>query len=359
MSVAVMQPTHHLPAATASPSGWTAAVARALLRAPLLVKLLGANLLIVVAAIVEEFLVPGAPASVRLAGVLVLSFAVTTILVWLALRPIAMLEETAEKVSAGDYGARVQVSPIADHSIAHLSATLNRLLDRVEADRARIQYLAGRSVRARDIERESVARELRDSLAQMVSGIALQIAAVRRGNTDPEVDRQLEAARRLVEDLTDQMRGVAETLYPGTIGEFGLLNALRALGRIIERRSNVIIEVDSASFDASLSPAVAGALFRVAEEALRNVAQHSQARHARVLLTADATDVKLEIEDDGRGLDIRAHDPFQAGLGLFSARAVLTLAGGEVQVSGAPGRGTRVTARIAHQASTPRPWQAT
>jgi signal transduction histidine kinase len=56
--------------------------------------------------------------------------------------------------------------------------------------------------------------------------------------------------------------------------------------------------------------------------------------------------VCLEVEDDGRGMDLRTRDPVQAGLGLFSARAVLALAGGELQISSAPGLGTRVVARV-------------
>ncbi len=347
---------HQFPTVT---SGLLARWVTPLLRVPLLGKLLGANLLIVIAAVAENYLLPGEMALTRPANVLVLSFGATAVLVWLALRPLALLEATAKRVSAGDFGARVTLSPVADRAVMQLSVTMNRLLDRVEADRARIQYLAGRSVRARDIERESVARELRDSLAQMVSAIALQIAAIRSGKIDAETDRKLESARQLVEDLTDQMRGVAEALYPGTISEFGLANALRALGRVMARRANVTIEVEADTFDVPLSPAAAGALYRVAEESLRNVTQHSQAMHARLLLAADAAGVKLEIEDDGRGVDITTNDPLHAGLGLFSARAVLALAGGELQLSGAPGKGTRITARIPHTALNQGLWRPT
>lgn len=356
MTSAALNPEGSSP--TASPAGaWKCVVAwvAPILRTPLLGKLLGANLVVVLAAVAEHYALPGTPVAFRLATVLLLSFGVTALLVWLALRPIAQLEATADQVSAGDFNARAPVSPIADHNIARLSATLNRLLDRVQADRARIHYLAGRSVRARDIERESVARELRDSLAQMVSGIALQLAAARLSNSDPAVDQQLERMRQLVEELTDQMRGVADTLYPGTLGEFGLVNGLRALGRIMARRSRVHFEVDAEPFQTQLSPSAAGALYRVADEALRNVGQHALARHARVLLRSEDGVVRLEIEDDGRGVDVQASDPLQAGLGLFSARAVLALEGGELQISGAPGRGTRVTAWVPTDTSTARP----
>ena len=330
----------------------------AFLRVPLLGKLLGANLLIVLGAVVEPYVLPAMSASLRLSATLLISFAATAVLVWLALRPIAQLEATADRVSGGDFKARVPASPIADRDVARLAATLNRLLDRVESDRARIEYLAGRAVRARDIERESVARELRDSLAQMVSGIALGLASVQQRIADPDVDRQIESTRVLLDDLTEQMRSVAEALHPGTIGEFGLGNALKALARIFSRRSNVIVDVE-AHADLDWPPAVAGALYRVADEALRNVVQHSQAASARVALAADASHVRLDIEDDGRGFDVQSRDPLHAGLGLFSASALLALAGGELQISAAPGRGKRVTARITRPATPGRTWRAT
>ena len=345
--------------ANAGPQGSAARLVAPVLRVPLLLKLLGANLLIVAAAFAEQFLFPGSSALARSLSILVLSFGATALLVWLALRPISLLEATADKVSAGDFGARVKLSSVADNAVMQLSVTMNKLLDRVEADRARIQYLAGRSVRARDIERESVARELRDSLAQMVTGIALQISAVRRGKLDSDTDLQLESTRRLVDELNDQMRGEAEPLYPGTISEFGLANALRALGRIFARRSTITIAVDADSFEVPLSPAVSGALYRVAEEALRNVTQHSHAMHATMTLASNEDGVKLELEDDGRGIDIKTHDVLRAGLGLFSAQTVLALAGGELQVSGAPGKGTRVTARIPHKSLGQGSWRTT
>lgn len=316
-----------------------------LLRVPLLAKIVGANALLLVMALLVHELFPGGSIVAELVIVLVLNLVVSGILAWLALRPVAELELTAERVSSGDFTARVQHSPLADRDILKLSTTMNRLLERVESDRARIQYLAGRSVRARDIERESVARELRDSLAQMVSAVGMQLAAARRVATNPEVLAQLDTTSVLIQQLTDEMKSVADTLYPGTLGEFGLRNALDVLVRRMSRRSKVKIDLESGMFDARLSAQAASALYRVADEALRNIVQHGDARHARILLHSNGH-VVMEIEDDGRGMDMRAQDPLQAGLGLFSAKAVLALAGGELQISSAPGLGTRVVARV-------------
>ncbi len=317
-----------------------------LLRVPLLLKLVGANAGVLLIALVAHWLRPDVSDSVELAGALLLSFGATTFLVWLALRPIVELEATADRVADGDFSARVPASRLADRDAQRLADTMNRLLERVDADRARIQYLAGRSVRARDVEREAVARELRESFAQTVAAVSLQLAAAQRVNGDAEVEQQLERARDLVKQLTQEMRDVADTLYPGTLNEFGLLNALRALGRRTQRGARVDVTVTGDLFTSRLSSQSASALYRAADEALRNLSQHASATTARVSLRSEGSDVVLEVEDDGRGMDLRRADPLQAGLGLFSARAVLALAGGDLQISSAPERGTRVVARV-------------
>ena len=326
----------------------------AVLRVPLLWKLLGANVLLVGAMLAAHAARPGTSTVVELVALLVASFIASGALAWLALRPVAQIEATAQRVSAGDFAARAPRSPLADREMLRLSDTMNRLLDRVEADRARIHYLAGRGVRARDIERESVARELRESFAQTLAGAAMQLAAARAASTAAPVRELLDQTRGALELLTDEMRSVAETLYPGTLTEFGLVNAIEALGRRVSRRSGIRVGVDAGLFTARVGPRAASALYRVAEEALRNVEQHAQAAVARVVLRSNG-EVVLEVEDDGRGMDMRDSDPLQAGLGLFSARAVLALTGGELQISSGIGHGTKVTARVPAAAAIPRP----
>ena len=317
----------------------------ALLRIPLSGKILGANLALLVMAAVGHEVLPPESTMLQLGTLLAASFAVSGGLVWLALLPITNLEDVAHRVSQGDVEARVPSSPLADRNIARLSATMNRLLDRVTADRTRIEYLAGRSVRARDIERESVARELRDSLAQTAAAIGMEISAARHSCMDAQAKDALGAALLHINQLTEDLRSVAETLYPGTLSEFGLRNALNALARRVGRRSSLAIEVDSGIYDTRLPVPVACALYRVADEALSNVEQHGNATHSRITLRSNGY-ISLDIEDDGRGIDMTLNDPLRSGLGLFSARAVLALVGGDLQVFSAPGKGTRVSAKV-------------
>ena len=351
MSSIAIEPTafRPAPAGASPPAGRTR---WSVLRVPLFWKVLGANLVLVLGMGIAHLILPDPSPAVELAILLVLNFSITGFLVWLALRPLFSLETTAKRVTDGDFSARAPRSPLADRQMLSLTSTMNRLLDRVEADRARIHYLAGRGVRAREIEREAVARELRESFSQTLTGIAMQLAAVERMHAGNGMAESLQSTRAMIQDVTEEMRSVAETLYPGTLSQLGLVNAIEALARRVSRRSGLVVEVEAACVARdTLPPPAASALYRVAEEALRNVEQHGHARNALVTLTCNAH-VELTVEDDGRGIEMRENDPLQAGLGLFSAKAVLALSGGELQISSGPGLGTRVTARVpldAHQ----------
>ena len=315
-----------------------------MLRMPLIGKLLGANLLIAFAALGAEVIwaEPGALALVCLA--LATSFTVNTILVRVALSPLDEIESVARRVSAGDFSARSRLSPIADHQIARLGDTLNRLLDRVDADRARIQQLVRESLRLRESERESLAEELREATAQQLSGLALQLAAAVNANKDPDVAETLNAARDIASQMVEEVQLVAEAVYPGLLGEFGLPPALEAIARHVARRSPVDVTVD---VDACIKPiplAVVTALYRVAEEAVRNVECHAHAGSVWITLSCDGRAIRLQIEDDGIGFDVGAAERTSTGIGIFRARELLAHAGGELQISSAPGSGTSVVA---------------
>src|SRR5512133_3848330 len=175
-------PTHPVPltrAPAASPSRRTAVAAprparallRAVLRVPLLGKLVGANVLVLAAAFAVLALHGGVAVHglVVLAGALLVGVALDFVLVWLALRPLHELEAVADRVWRGDLDARVVPSLIADRSTARLGGTVNRLLDGLAHDRARMRELVAETIKAADGERSRIARELHDSTAQTLA----------------------------------------------------------------------------------------------------------------------------------------------------------------------------------------------
>jgi signal transduction histidine kinase len=103
-----------------------------------------------------------------------------------------------------------------------------------------------------------------------------------------------------------------------------------------------------------MSDATAAALYRVAQEALRNVERHARAESARLTLRADGAHVILDVTDDGRGFDVAEAEARRPGMGLFSMRERLGLVGGALDVHTSPGRGTRVRARAPRDSFAPR-----
>jgi signal transduction histidine kinase len=326
--------------------------ARAALGVPLTMKLVGANLLVAAAAAVA--LAAASPDGgprvdyLILGGALIAALAANTALVTLALRPVWELEATAARVWRGDFSARVPASPVADAAMARVGRTVNLLLDALDADRARLRALAAQTISAQDAERSRIARELHDSTAQTIAALTYQLAAAARDVDDPALARRLAEIRDLAGDALEEVRVLAHTIHPRVLDDLGLAAAMAWLARRTREHSGLDVEVAYAAdvgADA-LSREAAATLYRVAQESLRNVERHAGATSARVSLTRDGDDIALDIADDGRGFDLAEAEARRPGMGLFSIRERVALVGGALHIDTAPGRGTRVRARV-------------
>jgi signal transduction histidine kinase len=319
------------------------------LEVPLRWKLVGANAIILIAAGAALWAGRDRPVSQSMpviAGALLLSFVVNLLLVHIALRPLASLEETARRVRRGDLAARVGRSAVADRDMTRIGQTINLLLDGLTSDRTRMRQLAAKVIRAQDDERARLARELHDSTAQVLAAAMLQLsAATPRAQGDPELAQSLETLRQLVAAALEEVRTMSHAIHPRVLDDLGLVAALEWLAR--QTRQSAALEVDvEAAFDAEIAPMSAAALYRVAQEALRNAVTHSGASHVRVWLTGDRSVATLEIVDDGSGFDVEAAEARRPGMGLFSIRERVALVGGSVEIHSVRGRGTRVTATV-------------
>lgn len=317
---------------------------RRALQVPLLLKLLGANALIALAALAVS--VPSR-ASAELVFVwvaLAASFAISTLLVRLALLPLDELEEVALLVSNGDFSARVRGSPTADGQVRRLGEAFNRLLARVNTDRAHVRHLVRESLRARELERAGLSHQLRETTAQQLAALTLQLAAARNACKGGEAEPMLRAAHDIASGMAEDVRRIADSVYPGLLGRFGLYPALEAIRSRARERSGLEVTVDAARCQRALPLGVTTALYGVADEAIRNVEQHACAHAARIILESRGNRVELRVEDEGTGFDPELTERQYNGLGLFRARELLAHAGGDLQVISAPGHGTRVIA---------------
>ena len=319
------------------------------LRVPLLGKLAGANLIIVVAALLavmaeRRSILPGT--AVPILGIaLGLSLVVNLALVYVALRPLTDLETTAARVSGGDLEARVAPSILADRDMARVGTTLNTLLDRLTEDRERVRRLAAQVISAQDEERARVARELHDSTAQMLAALMLQLGVAAKESASPALDERIAMLRDMAAEALEEVRNLSHTIHPRVLDDLGLAAALEWIAR--QTREQESLDVEVFADDGQAIPKLpASVLYRIAQESLRNAVRHAQARRVELWLRRGPGTATLEVVDDGRGFDVKRAEERRPGMGLFSMRERVGLVNGTLSLVSAPGRGTRVVATV-------------
>jgi two-component system sensor histidine kinase UhpB len=209
--------------------------------------------------------------------------------------------------------------------------------------RAELRRLAGRIVAAQDEERRRIARELHDDLIQRVAALGIGISRLADGPPE-ELRGRTARLHAQVEHLADGIRSLSHRMHSTVLEHAGLVPALRSLCQEYARLEGLAAEFHARDVDVGLPPELAGALYRIAQEGLRNVARHSGARVARVTLARVDGSVELEVADEGRGFDPAAMAA--EGLGLVSMAERAHLLGGTFEVRSAPGEGTELRARI-------------
>jgi signal transduction histidine kinase len=203
-------------------------------------------------------------------------------------------------------------------------------------------------VQAEEQERARLARELHDEVGQHLTALGLGLQAL--SDVAPpgsEVDRRAGQLRELVASLSQEMHALAIRLRPKALDDFGLKAAIDAYVDAWSQRSGITIDLHATSIE-RLSPNVESAIYRVVQEALTNVARHSRATRASVVVERRDGQVVAIIEDDGRGFDARSGGDLRehGGLGLLGIHERASLLGGSAQVESTVGTGTTVIVRI-------------
>lgn len=321
---------------------WIRRMTWRILGIPLVAKLIGANVLIVASALVVQTVAFAGRRAELLTVMVALASAlvVNLVLVRLALQPIEELEDLAHRVSEGEFEARGIPSLFADKDLAKLRNTVNDLLDSLARERKRIQDLGAEVVRAHDTERASIARELHDSIAQTLAAVRFQLAAAGRDEDASSIRNRLAAANGMISAAMEEIVTVSNSLHSRVAEDLGLDAALGTLARQVEDRSGIAVQVEVSPRAAVIAPADSATLFRVAEEALREMEMHSDGKFATVSVDARDDVARLEVTyEAGRtpGDDARS--------ALASVKDRVLLAGGRMSIEHLNG-GARVTAEL-------------
>jgi two-component system, NarL family, sensor histidine kinase UhpB len=310
---------------------------------PLLYRVAGVNALLLAATVAVTILVlePGRESSFRVEGeglalivALVLAVAINVYLVRRVVGPVQELTGLARRVDLADHGERMPVSHPASEA-GELASTFNEMLARLEAER---RDSTGRVLAGQEAERLRIAQELHDQVGQELTAVLLGLARVEarvRSDLRADIAEIQSAVRGSLEDV----RRIGIELRPEALDDLGLESALAVLCERFAERSGLAVHQQVADRLPDLSSDEELVVYRVAQEALTNVARHSRANEADLRLARENGALTLTVTDDGDGLPA-GHS---AGAGIRGMRERATLIGATLTIEGNPaGRGCRV-----------------
>ncbi|WP_243639949.1 sensor histidine kinase [Streptacidiphilus pinicola] len=194
-------------------------------------------------------------------------------------------------------------------------------------------------------ERQRMAGEIHDTIAQGLTGIVTQLEAAAHADHDPERRaRHRDLAHRMAREALAEARRSVQALRPGPLAEAQLPEAVGEMAERWAQSSGVPVRVEVTGSAVPLLPAVEVVLFRVAQEGLANVAKHAAASRAGVTLSYTDEVVLLDVVDDGVGF--RVGSVGAESYGLTAMRQRLRQIGGTLEIESAPGEGTALSAQI-------------
>lgn len=221
--------------------------------------------------------------------------------------------------------------------------TTTRTLNRTQEE---LRALAADLFTSQEDERRRVARELHDDICQKLALLEIQALEYRKTLPDDisDVKTQIQSWAERAGKLSEDVRQLSHNLHPSVLDDLGLTPALRQLVGDFGAREGMPTTFDAVAFPDGLSRDAATSLYRIAQEALRNVAKHAGKTHVRVTLMGVENGVRLTIRDLGHGFD--SGDRARGGLGMLSMEERARLAGGTLRVESEINAGTTVEVEV-------------
>ena len=223
-------------------------------------------------------------------------------------------------------------------SLADRAAVAVDLSERVGRD------ALARVVKAQELERKRLARELHDETGQALTSILLGLKPLEQSARTDEERAAMASLRELVVSTLRDVRRLAVELRPSALDDFGLATAVERLADTFRDSTGMRVDVETQLGEVRLPPEVETALYRIVQEALANIVKHAEATHVSILLTRKDFSVAAVVEDDGKGFD--ETDTGDNVLGIVGMRERVGLVGGRLAIESGSGSGTTVAAEV-------------
>jgi signal transduction histidine kinase len=230
------------------------------------------------------------------------------------------------------------------------AARASQLFRELQASNTQITHLFGRLIAAQETERGRIARDLHDDVSQRIAGISIQISSIKnrlhRQFPEAEVADSLSSLQQRTFELANEIRHLSHDLHPSRLQHTGLVSALTEVCSDFEKQHLIAVTFSAKPDISPIDAEAALCLYRVTQEALRNVAKHAEAQRVTVTLTDTADAVQLSIGDDGKGFDLGSARGKGGGLGLVSMDERVRLLRGHMEIATLPRGGTLMQVQI-------------
>ena len=231
----------------------------------------------------------------------------------------------------------------SEHHQAHLLEESHRMQEQ-------LRQLSRQVLRAQEEERKRISRELHDVIAQTLTGINIRLATLKKqaGFDVKDFNRNIVRTQQLVEKSVNLVHQFARELRPAVLDDLGLIPALHSFMKNFAERTGVRTHLTAFAEVEKLDTARRTVLFRVAQEALTNVARHAKATRVEVSIQKLPRHICMKIKDDGKSFRMEGamHGNGSKRLGLLGMKERLEMVGGHFEIESAPGQGTTITALI-------------
>jgi signal transduction histidine kinase len=265
---------------------------------------------------------------------------------------VEMLSQRTVELAASNLDLEQEITQrkTAEAALKKSEHHYGQLLEQSNRLQEQLRQLSRQVLLTQEEERREISRELHDVIAQTLTGINVRLAALKKEaafNTKG-LDRNITRTQRLVEKSVSIVHQFARELRPAALDDLGLIPALHSFVKIFSKRTRIHVHLKVFAGVEQLDINKRTILYRVAQEALTNVARHAQASRVEVNIQKLPEGIRMEIKDDGISFKVERVLYGNGGkrLGLLGMRERLEMVGGHFDVESAPGKGTTITAQI-------------
>ena len=224
------------------------------------------------------------------------------------------------------------------------------ITDRKVADEM-LRELPIRIINAQESERRRVSRDLHDSVNQILSSVKFRMESVeeRTKRKDKALRDVVASAKDSLERAMHEVRRISQNLRPSELDDLGVIPAVRSMCEEFKEVTKIDVDLKFSRFPKKLSPEIEVTMYRIIQEALSNVAKHSDATKLVIRCEREQSRLTLKIKDNGKGFDeqnLTSHSPKNSGMGLLNMKERAAFVGGTVSVHSSPRGGMEINVQL-------------